>query len=122
MNGLRSAVLRVSGGRAVTLGNHIFLPSGQSQDVPTLAHEMTHANDYQVLAAAMGAGKGSVAYAAVAGVDRVSEMTGGNPYALPGQLTSSRPWGSYGFEQRAQIVEDCFGGRPDRCAVSPFRP
>ena len=44
---IRRAVLWASRGRAVTLGNHVFLPDSCAGDVPVLAHELTHCGQYQ---------------------------------------------------------------------------
>ncbi|HEU5041770.1 MAG TPA: DUF4157 domain-containing protein, partial [Gemmatimonadales bacterium] len=44
---LRRLVLRLSRGRAVALGNHVFLPARCEADPAVLAHELTHCAQYQ---------------------------------------------------------------------------
>ena len=128
-NGVRAVVLKASLGAAITLGNDIFLPSSVAHDIPTLAHEVTHAGEYQLdvaLGAATGGAAGVVGgiatYYAQGGWDQSTRLFGHNPYALPAVLPAGVPWGSYGFEQRAQIVEDCFLAVAGRCTVSPYHP
>jgi hypothetical protein len=114
-NAWRKVVLTVSGGRAVTLGNHVYLPNNQAHDTPTLAHEVTHSGQYQQWGAGSYYAKGAGA--------RISEALGGNPYSLPSPLPADKPFGSYGMEQQGQIVENCFSGNAGgACGVSPYHP
>jgi len=113
---VRSAVLALSGGRAVALGNHVFLPDGRS-DVALLAHELTHAGQYQAWGALVYYGRGLA--------DRVRDVlhltlgVGASPYRY---AVDGRPFEAYGMEQQGQIVEDCFKGDPGAAAVSPYHP
>src|SRR5215208_1921085 len=50
---LRNVVLWASQGRAVALGNHVFLPDRCEGDLAVLAHELTHCGQFQ----AWGAGR-----------------------------------------------------------------
>ena len=43
----RRVVLWASRGRAVALGNHVFLPAQSDRDLRVLAHELTHCGQYQ---------------------------------------------------------------------------
>ena len=113
---VRSVVLALSGGRAVALGNHVFLPDGRN-DVPRLAHELTHAGQYQAWGAVVYYGRGLA--------DRVRDVLhlalgiGASPYRY---AVDGRPFEAYGMEQQGQIVEDCFKGDPRAAAISPYRP
>jgi uncharacterized protein DUF4157 len=115
---LRRLVLWLSRNRAIALGNHIFLPTRQEDDVATLAHEVTHCRQYQAWGPWTYYRRGAAAQ-----LRHLLHRTlgvGSSPYrytAVPG-----RPFQSYGMEQQGQIVEDCFRGHPDAQAVSPFRP
>ena len=115
---LRSAVLALSRGRAVALGNHIFLPDRHAHDLAVLAHEVTHAGQYQRW--------GALSYFSRGAVTQVRDLLyrtarlGRCPYrytAVPGQ-----PFQAYGMEQQGQIVEDSFRGDPVAQAISPFHP
>lgn len=97
----------------MTLGQDIYLPDKDAHDVPTLAHEITHAGQYQT----WGAGK----YYKEAMKDRMAEAEGGDPYALPSPLPSDKSFDSYGMEQQGQIVQNCFSGQGS-CDVSPYHP
>ena len=44
---LRRLVLFASRGRAVALGNHVFLPDHCCRNLAVLAHELTHCGQYQ---------------------------------------------------------------------------
>lgn len=116
--GIRVGVLRISGNRAVALGNHVFLPDSQSRDIPTLAHELMHCGQRQEW--------GLVTYLARALVDRGRELlhvylgVGRGPYYYSGE--SGRPFRSFGMEQQGQIVEDCFRGNLAARRLSPYGP
>ena len=99
-------VLWVSRGRAVTLGNHVFLPSRCEADLRVLAHELTHCGQYQAW--------GPVRYYTRGAVAQLRDLLhrtlglGPSPYAY--DLEAGKPFESYGMEQQAQIVEDSFRG------------
>lgn len=116
--GLRRVVLWASRGRAVALGNHIFLPDRCAGDLATLAHELTHCGQYQAW--------GGWRYFTRGASAQLRELlhrtlgVGRSPYAY--HLESGKPFEAYGMEQQGQIVEDSFRGDPSALAVSPFRP
>ena len=112
---LRAAVLLLSGGRAVTLGNHVFLPDA-ADDLALLAHELTHCGQYQ--------GWGTLVYYGRGVRDRVRDVLylagfGESPYRY---VVDGRPFDAYDMEQQGQIVEDCFNGDTAARAISPYRP
>ena len=102
----RRLVLWLSGGRAVALGNHVFLPSRCERDMGVLAHELTHCSQYQAW--------GPVRYYTRGASEQLRALlhrsfgVGTDPYAY--RLEPGRPFESYGMEQQAQIVEDNFRG------------
>ncbi|HEU5169576.1 MAG TPA: DUF4157 domain-containing protein [Gemmatimonadales bacterium] len=111
----RSVVLTVGCGRAVTLGNHVFLPDPVAQSIPVLAHELTHCAQYQAW--------GFLRYYTRGLAERVRELRhrlglGHSPYAWEPGL----PFSEYGMEQQGQIVEDCFRGCPHAASISPYQP
>lgn len=113
----RGAVLRLSGGRSVTLGNHVFLSDGCAGSIPVLAHELTHCGQYQRW--------GALRYLARGLADRVREIRyrlgrGPSPYDYS-RLTGV-PFEALGMEQQGQVVEDCFRGLAAARALSPYRP
>jgi hypothetical protein len=97
-------VLWVSGGRAVALGNHVFLPEHGDRDLRVLAHELTHCGQYQAW--------GPLRYYARGAIEQLRELLhrttgiGRSPYEY--ELEAGKPFESYGMEQQAQIVEDSF--------------
>jgi hypothetical protein len=111
---VRRAVLGLSLGRAVALGNHVFLPARCEGDLATLAHEATHCAQYQAWGRWRYFTRGAAAQLRdlafrVLGVGR-------SPYAyvaVPG-----RPFGEYGMEQQAQIVEDALRGSAAARAIT----
>jgi hypothetical protein len=114
---VRSLVLGLSGGRAIALGNHVFLPDWCCRSIPVLAHELTHCAQYQEW--------GPLRYAVRGLADRLRELRyraglGLSPYDYRGELR--KPFEAYGMEQQGQIVEDCFRGNRDAAAISPYRP
>jgi hypothetical protein len=114
----RDVVLRLSRNRAVTLGNHVFLPDHCEQDLPILAHELTHCGQYQAWGPLVYFSRGLGAQ--LRDLLHRTVQIGCSPYryhAEPG-----RPFEDYGMEQQGQIVEDCFRGHPVAQAISPFRP
>ena len=102
----RRLVLWASRGRAVALGNDVFLPSSCDADLRGLAHELTHCGQYQAW--------GPVRYYAKGAVAQLRDLlhrilgVGRSPYAYV--LEPGKPFESYGMEQQAQIVEDSFRG------------
>ena len=115
---LRRLVLWVSRGRAVALGNHIFLPTGWDGDLAVLAHELTHCVQYQTWGARRYFARGlreQVRYL----LHRLCGI-GSSPYAYT--LEQEKPFESYGMEQQGQIVEDCFRSDAIASRISPYRP
>lgn len=111
---LRGAVLGLSRGRAVALGNHVFLPARCEGDLATLAHEVTHCAQYQAwgpwryLTRGVAAQLRDLAYRLL-GVGR-------SPYAYA--ATPGRPFDAYAMEQQAQIVEDALRGSTAARAIT----
>lgn len=117
-NAVRDLVLKISDGRAVTLGNHIYLPDGTTSTA-TLAHELTHTGQFQRDRAP--------GYYVDAAFERLDEglnrlRLGPSPYEIPNPLRANYSFSLYGMEQQAVIVQQCFLGRPDACGVSPYGP
>lgn len=114
----RNIVLKISRGRAVTLGSHVFLPDRCACDVAVLAHELTHCGQYQAWGAWRYFRRGFVAQFR----DLVHRTVGlgESPYRY--RLEAGKPFDAYGMEQQGQIVEDSFRGSAAALAVSPFRP
>lgn len=118
---LRRAVLGASGGRAIALGNDVFLSDACCRSLPVLAHELTHCAQYHAW--------GPLRYFARALADRAREVRhrlgrGPSPYDYAGDCAAHgpRPFETYGMEQQGQIVEDCFRGDPLARELSPYRP
>lgn len=99
-NALRKAVMFVSGGRSVTLGNHVYLGDGDAQSTPVLAHEVTHVGQYQEWGAIKYYGRGAGA--------RIEEIFGGDPYSLPSPLPNGVPFGSYGWSNKDRLFRTVF--------------
>jgi Domain of unknown function (DUF4157) len=108
---VRRVVLGLSRGRAVALGNHVFLPARCEGDLATLAHEVTHCAQYQ----AWGPWRYFARGAAVQLRDLIHRVlgVGRSPYAYT--LAPGRPFEAYGMEQQAQIVEDALRRRLNCC-------
>lgn len=115
---VRSLVLRLSRNRAVALGNRVFLPEHCQDDLPVLAHELTHCGQFQ----AWGAGRYFAKGLAAQLQDLLHRTTriGSSPYRY--RVEPGKPFGAYGMEQQGQIVEDCYRGHPGARGVSPFHP
>ena len=99
---LRALVLAMSQGRAVALGNHVFLPDHCAHSLPVVAHELVHCAQYQAW--------GPLSYFARGAAARVRELgarfgLARSPYAY--EIEPGKPLSAYGMEQQAQIVEDC---------------
>jgi len=115
---LRTLILWASRGRAVTLGNHVFLPDRCAGDLAILAHELTHCGQYQRW--------GPPRYFARGAAAQLRDLLfrgfglGRNPYVY--RLEAGKPFEAYGMEQQGQIVEDSFRGSAEALAVSPYRP
>lgn len=105
---LRRAVLALTGGRAVALGNRVFLPDRCEDDGAVLAHELTHCAQYQAW--------GPLRYYARGAADQLRHLLyrrlglGRNPYAW--EAEDGRPFEAFGMEQQGQIVEDATRGHP----------
>jgi hypothetical protein len=101
---LRRIVLGGSRGRAIALGNHVFLPDRHDADLAILAHELTHCGQYQSW--------GPVRYFARGALEQLRHLVhrklgfGPNPYHYHSK--PDQPFTSYGMEQQAQMVEDRF--------------
>ena len=102
----RRLVLWLSRGRAVALGNHVFLPARCDGDLALMAHEMTHCAQYQ----SWGPWRYFTRGAAAQIRDLVHRRLGfgRSPYAY--HPAPDRPFDAYGMEQQAQIVEDALRG------------
>jgi hypothetical protein len=117
-NAFRRLVLWVSRGRAVALGNHIFLPKRPGDDLPVLAHELIHCVQYQTW--------GARRYFARGLRDQMRYLlhralgVGSSPYAY--RIEGEKPFESYGMEQQGQIVEDCFRRDAFASRISPYQP
>jgi hypothetical protein len=115
---LRGLVLWASRGRAIALGNHVFLPDRCATDLATLAHELTHCGQYQRWGAWRYFTRGAAAQ-----VRHLAHRwlgAGSNPYHY--RIEAGKPFEAYGMEQQGQIVEDCFRGVAEARALSPFSP
>jgi hypothetical protein len=103
---LRRIVLWLSRGRAVALGNHVFLPARCEGDLAVMAHEVTHCAQYQAW--------GPWRYFARGAASQLRDLAhrrlgiGRNPYAY--QPMPDQSFDAYGMEQQAQIVEDALRG------------
>jgi hypothetical protein len=101
---LRRLVLRASRNRAVALGNRVFLPDRCEGDLGVLAHELTHCAQYQAW--------GPLVYYARGAINQLRDQihrqlrVGPSPYSY--RVKPGKPFGSYGMEQQAQMVEDRF--------------
>ena len=102
MGFFRRLVLRLSRGRAIALGNHVFLPARCEHDPAVLAHELTHCAQYQAW--------GPWRYYRLGAAAQVRELlhrglgVGSSPYAY--RQEDGKPFEAYGMEQQAQMVED----------------
>jgi uncharacterized protein DUF4157 len=98
----RRAVLWASRGRAIALGNHVFLPDRCANDLATLAHELTHCSQYQRWGAWRYFSRGAAAQLR----DLLHRVVGvgASPYRY--EVEPGKPFEAYGMEQQAQMVED----------------
>ena len=115
---LRRMVLWASRGRAVALGNHVFLPDHCCTDLAVLAHELTHCGQYQRW--------GSWRYFSRGAAAQLGDLLhrtlgiGTSPYDY--RLEPGKPLEAYGMEQQAQIVEDAFRARAGACEAGYDAP
>lgn len=100
----RRLVLWLSRGRAIALGNHVFIPSRCESDLAVLAHELTHCGQYQAW--------GPIRYYARGAAAQFRDLLhrtlgiGRSPYEY--HLEAGKTFDEYGMEQQAMIVEDNF--------------
>lgn len=123
MGAVRRLVLGMSRGRAVALGNRIFLPARCEGDLAVLAHELTHCAQYQAWGPLCYFRRGLAAQLRELAHRRLG--WGASPYAY--RLEDGKPFDAYGIEQQGQIVEDSFRGVADARALTsscltPIRP
>ena len=102
----RRMVLWLSRGRAVALGNHVFLPERCDGDLALMAHEVTHCAQYQSWGAWRYFTRGAAAQLRDLGYRRFG--LGRSPYAY--HPAPDLSFDGYGMEQQAQIVEDAWRG------------
>jgi hypothetical protein len=105
---LRRQVLRASRNRAVALGNRVFLPDRCERDLGVLAHELTHCAQYQAWGPGVYFARGLITQLRDL-VHRTLRL-GTSPYSY--RVQPGKPFRSYGMEQQAQMVEDCFRRSP----------
>lgn len=108
----RAAVLLMSGGRAVTLGRHVFLPDAQAQDAAVLAHELEHCRQYDAW--------GPARYYACGALEQLQHLLSRvgltrDPYDW--RRVPIRDFHRYGMEQQGQLVEDAYRGDPAARAI-----
>jgi len=100
----RLIVLGASRGRAIALGNRVFIPDHHQGNLAVLAHELTHCSQYQAW--------GPVRYFARGALEQLRHLLyrklviGSSPYDY--RVKPGKPFTSYGMEQQAQMVEDRF--------------
>ena len=110
----RRLVLWLSRGRAVALGNHVFLPARCDGDIPILAHEVTHCAQYQSWGPWRYFARGAAAQMRDLGYHLLG--VGPSPYAY--HPAPKRSFDAYGMEQQAQIVEDALRGSAAAQAIT----
>jgi hypothetical protein len=101
---LRRLVLLASRDRAVALGNRVFLPDRCEGDLGVLAHELTHCAQYQAWGPAVYYARGMITQ--LRDLAHRTLRVGSSPYSY--RVKPGKPFGSYGMEQQAQMVEDRF--------------
>jgi hypothetical protein len=110
---VRRVILVASRGRAIALGNRVFIPDRYDDNLAVLAHELTHCGQYQAW--------GPVRYFARGAYEQLRHLfyrklaIGSNPYDY--QVEPGKPFTSYGMEQQAQMVEDRFRLRQQGHAI-----
>ena len=110
---LRGAVLLLSGGRAVTLGRHVFLPEARARDLALLAHELTHCRQYEEWGFLRYYRRG-IAEQARYLLSRLGMAS--DPYDW--RSTPERRFEEYGMEQQGQLVEDAYRGDATARAIA----
>jgi hypothetical protein len=111
---LRRVVLWLSRGRAVALGNHVFLPARCDGDLAVMAHEVTHCAQYQAWGPWRYFARGAASQLRDFAYRRL--RVGRSPYAY--QPLPDQPFDAYGMEQQAQIVEDALRGSTAARAIT----
>jgi hypothetical protein len=108
MSGLvRRVILVASRGRAIALGNRVFIPDRYDGNLAVLAHELTHCGQYQAW--------GPIRYFARGALEQLRHLfyrklgIGSSPYHY--EVKPGKPFTSYGMEQQAQMVEDRYRSR-----------
>jgi hypothetical protein len=104
---LRALVLLLSGGRAVTLGRHVFLPSARAGDLALLAHELTHCRQYEEWGFLRYYRRGAAEQAR-----HLLSRLGAVPDPYDWRRGPPRKFEEYGMEQQGQLVEDAYRGDP----------
>lgn len=114
----RRLVLGLSGGRAIALGNHVFLPLRAAADLAVLAHELTHCGQYQRWGWWRYYTRGALAQTR----DLLHRTlgVGTSPYRYA--YRPGKRFEEYGMEQQAQIVEDAFRGSLLARRIAPRDP
>jgi hypothetical protein len=110
----RRLVLWLSRGRAVALGNHVFLPAHCDGDLALMAHEAMHCAQYQSWGPWRYFTRGAVAQIRDLAYRRLG--FGRSPYAY--HPAPDRSFDAYGMEQQAQIVEDALRGNAAARAIT----
>jgi hypothetical protein len=110
----RRLVLWLSRGRAVALGNHVFLPAHCDGDLALMAHEAMHCAQYQSWGPWRYFTRGAVAQVRDLAYRRLG--FGRSPYAY--HPAPDRSFDAYGMEQQAQIVEDALRGNAAARAIT----
>ena len=109
---LRTLVLGCTGGRAIALGNHVFLPDACCRSLPVLAHEVTHCAQYQAW--------GPVRYYLRGVRDRLRELRhrgGGGPRPDDNTAEAAPPNQADNQEPHGEIVEDWIRGSARAAAL-----
>jgi len=122
---VRRMVLGLSGGRAIALGNRVFLPERCGADPAVLAHELTHCAQYQ----AWGPLRYYLRGAATQFRDLGHRVLGLGRSQYAWRDEPGKPFDAYGMEQQGQIVEDSLRGHArarevvvTRRSPTPHRP
>jgi hypothetical protein len=110
----RRVVLWLSRGRAVALGNHVFLPARCDGDLALVAHEVTHCAQYQSWGPWRYFTRGAVAQIRDLAHRRFG--VGRSPYLY--HAAPDRRFDDYDMEQQAQIVEDALRGSAGALAIT----
>ncbi|HEX4561997.1 MAG TPA: RHS repeat-associated core domain-containing protein, partial [Gemmatimonadales bacterium] len=101
----------------ITVGYNIYFRAPGDPSIPELAHELTHVWQFKQVF-----DENLVVYGeAFIGLHAWSQLTGQNPYHLDYPLKNLN-WSSYGLEQQARIVQDCYASKANACSVSPWQP